>query len=549
MRASFFKRYIFLFILILVAVAAIALLYTQRELHKPVIEAIMPVSAETGDTITIYGRNFGELAGEARVEFNGVPIPRASYLEWKDASIRLVVPLLDKSPIVRVHTGFGFSKDKILVYKDNLPVLPEENAGQMTGPVVLSLEAKDAVIGGLLVIRGYNFGINRGASQVLFTTQTVLSTLDGGASGISETIAAEDEDEFVSWNDKEIQIRIPDGAVSGPIWVNTLQGQSKPQFLQLNQKAGKKLFIAKRTYALESFTTISKIKAKQGGLMYLWRKMPATSVSQRNVKVLESSYPALYSDKNITCYLIRNVDPSAEYTIVQKYLLQNMSYTVEVSPDAISVPKTDLPSLYVKYTAWSDLVPSDNDDIREYAQNAAQYEKNPYKKAALLLNALRKTYTVRQGKPDAPAQALSAKGGTVRSLVLLYTAGLRSLGIPARPIAGVLVDDTREAHEHYWCEFYIYGIGWIPVDPALYLGAITVDFSSPFSGPDKYFGSLDDRHIAFSQDLYKVARLLPEGKASATSKGFLFIDVSEEYSAEIQSYTSFWSDIEVTGIY
>lgn len=531
------------FLLTVAGVIPIASLF----IHKPVITAILPITAGTGDVITIYGTNFGKLAGDARVEFNTVPVQRTAYLEWKDDRIQLTVPLLDKTPIVKVRTSAGYySNGKILAFTDKLPKLPEDNSGQTVGPAIVSIDVKEPVIGGLLIIKGYNFGINRGNSQVIFTAQTLASAIDG--TGLSESISVDEDDDYLLWSDKEIQIRIPDGAISGPIWVKTLQGQSKPQFLQL-QNIGKKRFITKRTYALESFTSISKVKSKSGGLIYIWRKMPISNDGQRNVKLLESSTQPLYADKQVACFLIQNPDPAVEYTIVQKYLVQSVSYTVEINPDTIQAPKTNLPSLYTRYTARSDLVPADDDAIADFTRNSVQNEKNPYRKALLLLNALRKLYKVQPNRNDNPKSALQAKTGSIRSLVLIYVAALRFAGIPARPIAGILIDDTKKAHQHYWSEFYIYGVGWVPVDPALYMDAVAIELSNPFPSSEKYFGSIDDRHIAFSAGSYRVSRLLPDGKTSRSDKEWTFIDINEEYSQEIQSYTSFWSDVEVTGIY
>ncbi|HOT59487.1 MAG TPA: transglutaminase domain-containing protein [Spirochaetia bacterium] len=547
MQQASVKRNLFLIGISILVLIFIGIGVRSFFIRKPVIETILPISAGTGDTITIYGSNFGQLSGDARVEFNGIPVQRTAYLEWKDNSIRLTVPLLDKTPIIKVRTSSGYySNGKIIACKDKLPGFPNENSEQAVGPVIVSIDVKDAVTGGLLIIKGYNFGINRGTSEVIFTAQTVASAIDG--TGLSESIVADSDEDYTSWSDKEIQMRIPDGAVSGPIWVKTLQGQSKPQFLQL-QNIAKKRFITKRTYALESFTSISKIKAKPGGLLYIWRKMPVSTDTQRNIKLLESSTQPLYADNQVTCFLIQNPETVVEYTIVQRYLVQSISYTVEVNPDEIQIPKTGLPSLYTKYTASSDLVPADDASIQDFARNSVQNEKNPYRRALLVLNALRKTYTVQSKKGDTPVAALRAKSGSVRALALLYTAALRSLGIPARPVAGIIIDDNKKAHEHYWCEFFIYGVGWVPVDPALYMNALTFELTNPFSSTDKYFGSLDDRHIAFSLDSYKVSRLLPDGKTSRSEKEWSFIDINEEYSHEIQSYTSFWSDIEVTGIY
>ncbi len=116
-------------------------------------------------------------------------------------------------------------------------------------------------------------------------------------------------------------------------------------------------------------------------------------------------------------------------------------------------------------------------------------------------------------------------------------------------MAGVVVDDSRRSWTHAWTEFYIYGFGWVPVDPVLWSGGRAGDFIPPISDRDRYFGNMDDRHIAFSRGLVSVDRVTPEGRTVSATRRYSFQNIYEEATGGISAYTSFWSDVEITGVY
>jgi transglutaminase-like putative cysteine protease len=60
-------------------------------------------------------------------------------------------------------------------------------------------------------------------------------------------------------------------------------------------------------------------------------------------------------------------------------------------------------------------------------------------------------------------QVLAQRSGGPAGVALLFTALARRVGLPARPVAGLLLD-RRGSKRHTWAEAYIGD--WVPVDPA-----------------------------------------------------------------------------------
>jgi transglutaminase-like putative cysteine protease len=67
-----------------------------------------------------------------------------------------------------------------------------------------------------------------------------------------------------------------------------------------------------------------------------------------------------------------------------------------------------------------------------------------------------------------PADAFARKRGSGRDLAHIFIAASRSLGIPARYVAGYLCRDgkTRETAGHAWAEASVPGLGWVAFDAA-----------------------------------------------------------------------------------
>ncbi len=99
-----------------------------------------------------------------------------------------------------------------------------------------------------------------------------------------------------------------------------------------------------------------------------------------------------------------------------------------------------------------------------------------------------------------------------------------------------------ETHSWWWAEVWMEGVGWVPIDPALGDG----------DGEDDagfYFGSLDNRHIAFSRGILSEKPLQPNPELKIPQSFYSLQDVWEEISGNIESYKSSWPTPRVTASY
>jgi hypothetical protein len=206
--------------------------------------------------------------------------------------------------------------------------------------------------------------------------------------------------------------------------------------------------------------------------------------------------------------------------------------------------------VFAGLTAPDPLVPADNKEVVAFMQRTAAKEKNPYRLARLILDGLLAKVSIDEASAaNSPVAALASGKADAWDAAILYAAMLRAAGIPALPVAGVIVDESRRAWRHAWVEFYLYGFGWVPVDPALVAGARIGSFVAPFEDSTRYFGNMDDRHIAFSRGLVKLDRITPDGRTVSANRKYSFQSIFEEAAGALSAYTSFWSDVEVTGVY
>jgi hypothetical protein len=75
----------------------------------PWITSLSASSASVGDTITIFGTNFGDLAGASKVRFNDLV---ATYTRWSYTSIDVTVPMLASTGNVSV-TVYGNASNSV----------------------------------------------------------------------------------------------------------------------------------------------------------------------------------------------------------------------------------------------------------------------------------------------------------------------------------------------------------------------------------------------------------------------------------------------------
>ncbi len=140
------------------------------------------------------------------------------------------------------------------------------------------------------------------------------------------------------------------------------------------------------------------------------------------------------------------------------------------------------------------------DKVKSLADSIVGKEKRPYYQARKLFAAMRELYpwagACEYGIIDnIPEYVIDNRHGDCGQVTLLYIAMCRYKGIPARWQSGFMLHPGYD-NLHDWCEIYIEGMGWIPVDPS---------FGVQSWGETKeeryfYFGGIDAYRLIVNSD-------------------------------------------------
>lgn len=532
--------------------AGIGLHLWLRERARPVISALDPSIGEPGGIVRVVGRNFGAERGESRVEIAGVSPTASSYLSWSDSLVELRVPVTVSSGLVYVRTKSGRSRPRLFMNRERLPLRPQGVLASKSGPAIEGLSASQGVVGSLLSISGLNFGANRGEGRVEFAWAGDSGFSNPGPEEVSAFVPAEELSlAYESWTDKEIRVRVPDGAATGGVRVVTEKGASDAVFFRVDGGPGTKFLHDRRTYAVSYFVSLTKVKASGENELYLWIPRPAESAGQRGVRVLSQSHVPMVPDyRGVAIHRLRDLRSDVPVTVSQSYIAQVYAVNTEIRADAVRQPPDPAPALYARFTVPDSRVPSGDPTLAGAAKKAIGRERNPHRIAETLYSMLlREVRYTADHVHESPLDAWKDKTADSYSMAVLYCALLRAAGVPSVPVSGFLIGNDRTAVRHFWTEYYLYGLGWVPVDPVLGSGAVIPGFAAPLEDRTKYFGNLDNRRLAISRGVVELSPMTPGGRTAVKERQFALQDLYEEASGKLEAYSSFWSDLEVTGMY
>ncbi|MCL2479295.1 MAG: IPT/TIG domain-containing protein, partial [Treponema sp.] len=458
----------------------------------PVIDSIDPRIGVMGEPLTIYGRHFGNEQNESYITIAGAYPTMSSYTDWEDDKIVLTVPEFAEPGLIYVHREGRISNPVLFANKADIPetVKTDESFNE---PRIISIDPKSAAIGSLVTITGVNFGSSRENSGVWFSWDA-----ESAPSAPAEHLSADSVEVFDTefgydlWNEREIRVRVPDGAVSGNVEVRTPKGNSRPVYFEIAGKPGTKTFKDKRTYTLSYSVDLKIEEATIPNSLYIWMPKPQATAAQRNIQLMSRSIePYVENYRGTSLYQLNDLPPGASRQIT---ISQSMDvYTVETSIKPATIKQVDSPIQSI-YTMPSSLIPSDNAKIMAQSTAIIGKEKNPYNKAQLIYNWMLKNSGI-QAEPmtGGALEALDEKQADSYRAALLFCALARAAGVPALPVSGVLVNRSLGTAIHYWAEFWIDSFGWVSVDPALGAGAAPPDFIQRNDRATYYFGNCDNQ--------------------------------------------------------
>jgi transglutaminase-like putative cysteine protease len=527
----------------------IVLFFSGCKEQGPRIDSVYPPIGRMGDVLTIRGEYFGDTQEESYVTVAGITPTLSSYITWQDNFISFTIPEFGESGLVYVYRENNKSNAALFSNVETIP-LPVTGIDAEIEPRISSIVPKSAAVGSVITIRGNNFGASREGSAVFFAWSAEKSSAaPAELSGFLAVPVFENDFGYEVWGEREIRLRVPDGAVGGNIEVRTSRGSSRPEYFEVAEKPGSKVYRDKRSYVVSYAVNIRVAEASAPNALYIALPRPVNSASQRlGEQLSKKTDPFIENYRGVSLYKLNDLRSNTGTEIAVSYPVE--VYTVETDVRASRIRSGHSSVLETAYTQQSPLVPSDDSLIKRQAASIVGREQNPYQKARLIYNWLLKEVAIRaESRKGSIPEALVQKQADPYQAALLFCALSRASGVAALPLAGVLVDRSTATQQHYWAEFWIEGFGWVPVDPALGAGAAPSSFNIHPNAAEYYFGSLDNQRIVFSRGETTLSQMESRSRVAAHDRSYALQNLWEEAVGEIVSYSSLWGGIMIDGVY
>jgi len=524
------------------------LLFISCHPKTPIIYSISPQIGNMGEPLTIKGANFGRERDVSYVTIAGVQPTGTSYLDWQDDEITIKVPEFSEAGLVYAHVKGRKSNGMLYANRATLPIQTVETASGQ-GPRIDSITPQTGAIGTLLSITGAGFGNMRGTGGVFFSWNAQKPVSAPPEAMLREFIEASASDFGIElWTEREVRVHVPDGAVSGNVEIRTAKGISPPMTIDLSNRPGTKNFHDKQNYIVTVSVNVKTGAAETPNTLYLWIPRPAVSAAQRNTETLSSSMePFIENYRGTSLFKLDNLTSGGETRLTLIWKVE--VYSIETAVRPLSIRQEANSPARDAYTKSEAQLPSDDTRIKNQVLAILGREQNPYTKAQRIYEwMIREIMFI----PDSGGDiftALEKKRADFYTAAMLYSALLRCAGVPCLPVAGVLVSRNSQTMNHWWAEFWIDGFGWIPVDPVMGAGAIPAQFGDAPNKADYYFGNIDSRRIAFSRGFPNLAQMNPKGRTITQGRSYSLQNLWEEAVGGIESYSSLWGDVAITGMY
>ena len=169
----------------------------------------------------------------------------------------------------------------------------------------------------------------------------------------------------------------------------------------------------------------------------------------------------------------------------------------------------------------------DTEPVRTTAREIVGDEENPYWIARKIYDWVRESLEYeRVGGWDVPTTLIKRGTGSCSEYAFLYIALCRAAGLPARYEASVVVrgdDASMDDVYHRWCEVFLPGIGWVPVDPSGGDNEWPADQARYFGGLSNRFlitthGGGDSEYLGWDYNAHAVYRY--KGRGTVHDEGY-----------------------------
>ena len=527
-----------------------SIIFISRYLQKaPVIYSLTPSVGTGGEVVSLKGKHFGSQRSDSYVELGGNRITASDYTIWTDTEISLVLPFTISDGLMYVVTPAGRSEPVVFTNKDTMPIPVPVNT-ETTQPHIQFFTGDNLTVGSTITISGTNFGSLRKDSEAYFSSKILNSSSE------SWITCSDFDGDYLYWGDQEITLRIPDGATSGYFYIKTQNGESNKIRIDLTKANGKKEYTDEHTYILTLGANVQDIKTDSKALITVFMPHPSISAWQRSVLRTESIPTPLlsnYENSVIQQISVNNsvLEQTKKFEFKNSFVVKTLAVTTTIS-NPTAKTQTVAKEFYSEYIKSNDLIKSDNEKIVKLANTIVKKETSPYKKAQLIYNYIINNFVLLQEtKPltSDTLDVLETGSADAFDMALLFTMLSRAAGIPTILDSGVIIQQNMTAQNHWWAEFYLDTVGWIPVDPAMGAGLECEVFQPSTNPKDFYFGNLDSQHVTFSRDINNIKGSQSAGKKVYRPRSYALQSIWEEASDETLQYSSYWTPVQVLGIY
>ena len=500
--------------LLFIALIGVYVYFQHLQVDTPEIISINPEIGNPGDILEIQGLRFGENEDPSKrkkpyncsVFIGSRRLVLSDYLLWSDEKIEIKLPSDIKSGRLWVETEKGKSNVMLFTNRQEIPVTVSSfhTPGM---PYIDQISGHDPSIGDTIVIHGSGFGYEQGGSYVLFP----LKEPEDSVSEVREFAPSYGEFAYESWSDTEIQLLIPDGATSGSICVVTNAGKSNPFHLEMYEPKNQKQYVSPAGYQIEYDLEVHNFGEDKNNTVYVWLPEFITCPEQRNTETVSDRRPSLASYRGTSLYTFQGDELSPTSVLHNTAIFQRYRTMSKIDTSDIRRDYKTGSDFYKNYTREEEIISrSASGADRELKRTGVS--KNPYLMCRNIYNQIIKL------KRDSPLE-----------YAMLFTAMARKSGIPARPVSGFLVDKDNSCRLHYWAEFFIMGIGWLPVDPQL-----------------KAFATLDSDHVTFSRGTVELPLVNPTGTVLEPKYHmYSFQNIYSEVLGKSDTVAVLWDDMKV----
>ena len=514
--------------------------YIQNE--EPVISGITPEIGNPGDILEIEGIRFGDAESDRGIRKKPLGtsvfigdrrLVISDYLLWSNEKIRIRLPEDIRSGFVRIQTNRGTSNRFLFTSRQEIPVTVEASASHNV-PYITGVTAELPSIGDEIIIEGSGFGFEQGKGKVFFSLISPEEKVSG--IGIREFAPGFAEFSYINWSDSAIRLRVPDGAVSGNIHVLTDRGKSNYFYLDIKDNQAGKTYVSPAGYEVSYDVELFNPGVELENSLSLWLPHFVSCPEQRIIEVSSSETPEISDYMDTMLYKFYGDGIRSGLILKNSSVFERYEIKTSITPAKVRRDYNKESVFYRNYTKPEFLIPVDAPEIAVELKKIS-VNNNPYTTCRNIYNHITRVLTKDNESEGTDVIAdLKRKKGDSYTYAILFTAMARKAGIPTRPVAGFFVDAEQNAVRHFWAEFFIPGLGWIPVDPNL---GDSADKSS------YYFGNLDASHIVFSKGTLNLPLLSPSGRRIFREKMYYLQNCYAETTGHDEYMDVDWKDLKI----